>query len=194
MKAAAGYAGNAGSALSCGQVQTSALIETGGGAFGLRTIALARCQQTEYSPYVPDKEGNGFDSSTTQKRTDRALRFFYVRMPSCALYERRWRGSRKARWLSFVCRSVNPVICRSPRLTAGRGLPHTKDALMAIDTRTPKQPQQFTLNPDEVRFLLAYRNMDDRHRNECLIIAEGCAVDNPRVRKSVLRLVVGGVK
>jgi hypothetical protein len=120
-------------------VQTSALDWLHGAAKRRRTKWLACRRRTPYYSFVPDKEGNGFSSPITQKRTDRAMRFFYVRMPSCALYGRRWQGSLRARWLSFVCRSTNPVICRSPRLVAGRGLPHTKEALLASSKLTSEK-------------------------------------------------------
>ena len=107
---------------------------------GAVAMALAPRRRTAYDSNVPDKEGAGFDSLNTSKRTDRAMRFFYVRMPSCALYERRWRGGPRACWFPLVCQSVNPAIRRSPCLTAGRGVTtHTKEAIMPSCTTTPEK-------------------------------------------------------
>ena len=102
-------------------VQTSALAWLHGSAKQSVTKDFTRRRRTAYSSHVPDKEGNRLGRLKVQKRTDRAMRFFYVRMLSHALYERRWRGSLRACWFSFVHQSTNPVICRSPRLVAGSG-------------------------------------------------------------------------
>jgi len=74
----------------------------------------------DYASAVPEKKGNGFDSPTYKKRTGRAMRLFYVRMLS---FVPMGGGSREAQAcrFSFLYRSVNPVICRPPRLTAGSG-------------------------------------------------------------------------
>lgn len=93
----------------------------------LRTVALfpaalARRRRRAYASDIPEKEGNGFDSLNTSKRTDRATRFFFVRMLLRVSYERRWRGGLRACWFPLVYQSVNPTTCRSPRLTAGRGV------------------------------------------------------------------------
>jgi hypothetical protein len=73
-----------------------------------------------YASFVLDKERNGFDSLIYKKRTGRAMRLFYVRMLS---FVPMGGGSREASAcrFSFLYRSVNPVICRPPRLTAGSG-------------------------------------------------------------------------
>lgn len=55
-------------------------------------------------------------------------------------------------------------------------------------------PGQFTLTPDEARFLFAYRGMDDRRRSECLKLAEGSVAFHPRRNAPSLRLVAGGGK
>lgn len=70
---------------------------------------------------VPEKEGAGFDRLTAKKRTDGAMPFFYVCMSSHVLNEWRWRESLRACWFSFLHQSINPTICRSPRLIAGSG-------------------------------------------------------------------------
>lgn len=70
---------------------------------------------------VLEKERTGFDSSTCTRRTNGAMPFFYV----CACLRSSSMsgdGGGAARLAGYlVRRSVNPAICRSPRLTAGRG-------------------------------------------------------------------------
>lgn len=105
----------------------------------LLPAALARRRRRAYASDVPEKEGNRYGSLKSQKRTDRATRFFYVRMPSCAFNERRWRGSLRACWFSFVHQSSKPATCRSPRLEARRGLTAQKEAHMPRPTRTSAQ-------------------------------------------------------
>jgi Rha family phage regulatory protein len=193
-------------------VQTSALTWLRGAARQSHAIALAWRRRSDYYSAVPDKEGNGFDRPTTQKRTDRAMRFFYVRMPSCALYERRWWGSLRARWLSFVCRSINPIICRSPRLIAGRGLPHTKEYTMhhhagstpahshsVITKRSARKAKALlpvaaalVLTKDEIHLVENYRKMNDRLRETTISVCDLWAKNNPRRIAPSLRLVVGG--
>jgi hypothetical protein len=111
-------------------VQTSALTWLQGSAEQSATKNFTRRRRTAYSSHVPDKEGNGFGSLNAKKRTDRAMRFFFVRMLSHALYERRWQGSLRACWFSFLRQSSNPVICRSPHLEVGRGSTANKEAHM----------------------------------------------------------------
>ena len=79
---------------------------------------------------VPDKEGNGFDSLIAKERMNGAMPFFYVCMSSRVLNERRWRGSLRAYWFSFLHQSINPVICRSPRLIAGSGSTAKRNTIM----------------------------------------------------------------
>ncbi|MET3130285.1 hypothetical protein AAKU55_000538 [Oxalobacteraceae bacterium GrIS 1.11] len=117
----------------------ASLVWLRGAASDARMLALARRRRTAYYADVPDKEGNRFDSLNRKKRTNRAMRFFYVHMPSCAFYERRWWGSLRACWFFFFRQSVNPAICRSPRLTAGHGTTEKKDIRMPNCTSTPGQ-------------------------------------------------------
>ena len=91
-------------------------------AAALLPATLARRRRRAYASDIPEKEGNGFDSLNTSKRTDRVTRFFFVCMLLRVSYERRWRGGLRACWFPLVYQSVNPTTCRSPRLTAGRGV------------------------------------------------------------------------
>lgn len=102
-------------------------------------IILARHRRRPYDSDVPDKEGNRLGRLNRKKRTDRAMRFFYVCMPLHVSYERRWQGSLRACWVFFFHQSTNPAICCSPRLVAGRGLNAKKEALMPSSTCTPVQ-------------------------------------------------------
>jgi hypothetical protein len=106
---------------------------------GAVAMALASRRRTAYDAIVPDKEGNRLGRLNRKKRTDRAMRFFYVHMPSYVSYERRWRGSLRACWFFFFHQSTNPAIRRSPRLVAGRGLTVKKEATMPSCTPTPVQ-------------------------------------------------------
>lgn len=124
---------------------------------GAVATALASRGRTAYDSPIPEKEGIRLGRLHAQKRTDRAMRFFYVRLPSCVSYERRWRGSLRACWFSFVRQSTNPAICRSPRLVAGRGLTAQKEATMSSSTRTPVQTPQ---NQTALDLLTELRNAD----------------------------------
>ncbi|MGZ9045939.1 MAG: hypothetical protein ACXW24_16075 [Telluria sp.] len=110
------------------------------GARNVETIFLAQRRRTAYDSDVPEK-GNRFGSLNRKKRTDRAMRFFYVRMLSHVSYERRWQGSLRACWVFFFHQSSNPVICRPPRLEAGRGLTVKKEALMPSSICTSEYSQ-----------------------------------------------------
>lgn len=107
-------------------------------------LVLARRTRSPYDPCVPEKKGNRFGSLNRKKRTNRAMRFFYVRVLSHVSYERRWQGSLRACWVFFFHQSSNPVICRPPRLEAGRGLTVKKEALMPSSTCTPVQSRAQT--------------------------------------------------
>lgn len=139
MNATAGNAGATTDSLAYSSVQTSALTAMDVDTLTPRKKVVAWRRRTSYYSHVPDKEGNRLGRLKSQKRTDRAMRFFFVRMPLSASYERRWRGSRKACWFSFVHQSSNPATCRPPRLDAGRGLTAQKEAPMPIATHTPEQ-------------------------------------------------------
>ena len=92
------------------------------------TKALARRRRRPYYSHVPDKEGNGFDSLNTQSALTAPSGFFTcVRLRSSSMGG----GGGEAFGLAgfFECQSVNPAICRSPRLTAGRGLTATQRGL-----------------------------------------------------------------
>lgn len=78
-----------------------------------------------YSQPVADKEATGFDSSNYSRRITATRRLFFVRITSvCLLWAAVVGRLRPAGFLE--CRSVNPAICRSPRLTAGSGLTATQ--------------------------------------------------------------------
>lgn len=121
----------------------SALVAT---RYAHARINLARYLRTPYDPAVPEKKGNRLGRLNTSKRTDRAKRFFYVRMLLSVSYERRWQGSLRACRFALVCLSTNLAIRRSPRLVAGRGVTtHTKEALMPSSTCTPVQSRTESL-------------------------------------------------
>ncbi len=180
-----------GAALAGERVQTSAHIGVEYAVYGSSHKVVAGQERTPYYWQVPEKEGNRFGSLKSQKRTYRAKRFFFVRMPLLAFYERRWRGSLWACWFSFVHQSSNPAICRPPRLEAGRGLTAQKEALMPSITAT-KHPKQFALSDTEVRMLNAFRNMDARRAEETLRFLEIQSSNHPRLVRPVFRLVDGG--
>jgi hypothetical protein len=92
---------------------------------------LATHTNTLYAGGVPEKKGTGLGRLIRKKRTDRAMRFFFVRMPSYVSYERRWWGRLRACWFFFFHQSANPAICRSPRLAVGRGLTVKKETSMS---------------------------------------------------------------
>lgn len=153
--------------------------------------ALAIDLDSDYPTHAPEKEGARFGSLNTSKRTDRASRFFFVRLPSCASMGRRWRGSLRARWFALVYQSSNPAICRSSRLEAGvRCIHYTKEVPMP-STTPPNQPQQFTLNASEARLVMAYRKMDDRRARETLQFSEDTAIRFTRRVAPVFRVIIG---
>ena len=123
-----------------------------------------RCN-LRYRLMVSEKKENGFDSLNAKKRTNRAMRFFYVRLPLFVLNGRRWRGSLRACWYSFLRRSVNPIICRPPRLTAGGGLTAKKETSMPCTITSIvahlQNPQRFTrpLKKFALRCNLRYRSL-----------------------------------
>ena len=87
-----------------------------------RRADLARRHQTTYYANVPEKEGTGFDSLNHQSAQTAPCGFF-----SCACLRASLPmggGGREAFGLAgfFGDQSVNPAICRPPRLTAGRGV------------------------------------------------------------------------
>ncbi len=83
--------------------------------------AIAFLGLASYACCVPEKKGNKFDSLNCTRRTNRAMRFFYV----CHAFVRTlWAamvGSLRAAGY-LVHQSVNPAICCPPRLTAGRSV------------------------------------------------------------------------
>ena len=81
---------------------------------------LTDCQQLPYAKAVPEKKGTEFDRSIRQRRTTAARRYFFV----CAMLRPLWGAvAGRLRPAGFLChRSINPAICRPPRLIAGGGL------------------------------------------------------------------------
>jgi hypothetical protein len=181
-------------------------------------MMTARANRLTHRPSLDDTsfvlphEELGFDSLITQERTDGAMPFFYVRMLSRSFYERRWRGSLRAYWFSFVYQSINPVICRSPRLIAGSGSTAHKGRTMTTSTNTPTHSPASTtkrrtsrarplaavpatpaiiLSPDEIRLVMAYRSMDDRRRGKALAVAVIQAARHSRSKAPSLRLIAG---
>lgn len=82
---------------------------------------LAIHPHKQYAMPVPEKKGNEFGSSTSTRRTGRAMRLFHVRYAfACPLWAAVAGRLRPAGYL--VHRSSNPVICCPPRLEAGRSV------------------------------------------------------------------------
>lgn len=130
----------------CGvTVAPASFVSLRGANIAWRSIALALRRGTFYYPSVPEKKGIWLGRRNRKKRTNRAMRFFYVCMPLFVSYERRWRGSLRACWVFFFHQSTNPATCRPPRLVAGRGLTEKKEAHMPSSTRTPVQSRSETL-------------------------------------------------
>lgn len=100
---------------------------------------LANLAQWGYALCVPEKKGTRLGRLNWKKRTNRAMRFFFVRMPSFVSYGRRWWGRLRACWFYFFHQSANPAIRRSPHLAVGRGLTVKKEAFMPSSARTPVQ-------------------------------------------------------
>lgn len=83
---------------------------------------LTRLRQVRYSASVADKDAAEFDSSKCIRRTPASWRLFFVRNASVCPFQ--WAavvGSLRAAG-TRVHRSVNPAICRPPRLTERRGV------------------------------------------------------------------------
>lgn len=101
--------------------------------------SLANFSSSRYSGHVLEKEGTRFGSLITSKRTHRAMRCFYVCMPSRVFNERRWQGSLRAYWFALVCQSSNPAIRRSPRLIMAGGVTPQTEVHMPSSTRASKK-------------------------------------------------------
>ena len=82
---------------------------------------LANFRHKYYAVHVPEKKGNEFSSSTSTRRTGRAMRLFHVRY---AFVRPLWAAmAGRLRPAGFlVHRSANPAICCPPRLAAGGSL------------------------------------------------------------------------
>jgi hypothetical protein len=78
----------------------------------------------EYLKPVADKEATEFDSSNYQRRTSATRRYFFVRTMLCLLWAAVVGRLRPAGFLWY--RSVNPAICRPPRLTVRGRINATK--------------------------------------------------------------------
>jgi len=89
------------------------------------TEVLAYRRRTAYYSSVPEKKGARFDSLNTQSAQTAPCGFFMcvcLRAPSMSGGGGEVFGPAGL----FGCQSVNPAICRSPRLTAGCGLTATQ--------------------------------------------------------------------
>ena len=73
-----------------------------------------------YSGSVAEKEATWGESQKRQRRTTAARRYFFVRTMLCL----QWAAVvGRLRPAGFLChRSLNPIICRPPRLRARSGL------------------------------------------------------------------------
>lgn len=86
--------------------------------------ALARRRRRAYPSDVPEKEGNGFESPNYTGRRAAPCGNFFVCIASVRLQWAAVVGSLRAAGFR-VYRSLNPTICRPPRLRAGRGVTTT---------------------------------------------------------------------
>lgn len=84
-------------------------------------ILLAKLTRLRYSANVPEKKGNKFSSLNCTRRTNRAMRFFYVRYAFAHSLWAAMAGSLRAAGY-LVHQSANPAICCPPRLAAGRSV------------------------------------------------------------------------
>jgi len=85
------------------------------------SVALDNRRQQVHSDAVPEKKGNGFDSSIYQQRTDRATRFFYVRT---AFVRLQWRAlvGKPSGLPVAVGTGLSTLLCaRLPYLTVSGG-------------------------------------------------------------------------
>lgn len=82
---------------------------------------LTRLPRVRYSGCVTEKEVTEFDSSICMRRTSALRRLFFVRSTLVCSLRAAVVGSLRAAGFRMR-RSVNPAICRPPRLTAGSGL------------------------------------------------------------------------
>ena len=83
------------------------------------TNRLTPSAAAAYSGVVPEKEGAWGESQNRQGRTDGAMPFFFVRA-YLRMSPMDGDGGRAARFAGFLCHlSLNPAICRPPRLRAG---------------------------------------------------------------------------
>lgn len=90
---------------------------------------LANFRHKYYAVHVPEKKGNEFSSSTSTRRTGRAMRLFHVRY---AFVRPLWAAmAGRLRPAGFlVHRSANPAICCPPRLAAGGSLTTVQGGIM----------------------------------------------------------------
>ena len=77
-----------------------------------------------YPQLVAEKKATEFDSSKYSRRTTATWRLFFVRTMLSLLWAAVVGRLRPAGFLEY--RSVNPAICRPPRLTARGGLTATQ--------------------------------------------------------------------
>lgn len=98
--------------------------------------ALAMTAQSVYATRVPEKEGTRFGSLNSQKRINRAMRFFYACLPSRILNGVAVAGEPSGSLVYFCGQSSKPAICRSSRLEAGLRCNSQKEAHMPNRSRT----------------------------------------------------------
>jgi hypothetical protein len=127
----------------CQALQSVALAPVPGVAWlcatsGTLPPALARRRRSAYASDVPEKEGNGFDSPNYTGRRAAPCGYFFVCIASVRLQWAAMAGSLRAAGFR-VYRSVNPAICRPPRLTASGGVTTTHGGHMPSSTRTSAQ-------------------------------------------------------
>ncbi len=90
----------------------------------LPTSRLAAAINPRYAVGVADKEATGFESPNYTGERAAPCGYFFVRFASVRLQWAAVVGSLRAAGRR-VCRSLNPAICRPPRLRARRGVTHT---------------------------------------------------------------------
>lgn len=84
------------------------------------TKILTAYPSVDYAGFVAEKEATWGESQKRQRRTTAARRYFFVRIMLCL----QWAAVvGRLRPAGFLChRSLNPTICRPPRLRARSGL------------------------------------------------------------------------
>lgn len=153
--------------------------------------------------HVANKDATEFDSSNTHSGQTAQRGFFtsvYPGAPSMVALG----GEASGLAGGCVCRSVNPIQCRHPRLTASRGLTATHGAHMPSKI-SPKQspknalkavskPDVITLTPDELLIIRTYRATNENGQDFFNRVLPSWPKNYPRRVSTPFRLIVGGVK